>query len=122
MVDQLNVSECVVFETAVRRYQLWEEIYSSALAEADAGESSAEWIDERRLFLGMPRARSSALVSPLLEQHVASRLAEEPAVLKERRKGREEKQLARGPPAGGADDAGAGADRGRGRGRKRGGR
>ena len=71
-------------------------MYSAALAEADAGNGAEEWLDERRLFLGQPRARAHALISPELEKHVASQLAEESAVLKERRKGREEKQLSRG--------------------------
>lgn len=58
------------------------------------------WVEDRRIFLGERRCRGHALVSPALEQHVASRLAEESAVLKEKRKGREERQKARGavPP------------------------
>ena len=75
-VDQLNVVECVVFETIATRYQRWEEIYSS-----------------------------------LIEQHVSSRLAEESSGRKERHPGREEKQSARGPLAGGAHDGADGAGR-----------
>lgn len=127
--DRYNISESLVFESISRRYQLWEEVYSAALAEADAGTGAEEWLDERRLFLGQPRARAHALICPELEKHVASRLAEESAVLKERRKGREEKQLARLPPGvppvvePNANAAGAGADGGRGgRGKGRGGR
>ena len=102
----------ITFESIARRYQLWEEVYSAALAEADAGNGAEEWLDERRLFLGQPRARAHALISPELEKHVASQLAEESAVLKERREGREEKQLSRGgassaaAPAVGSDGGG----------------
>ena len=97
--DQLNLGECAVFEAISRRYQVWEEAYSTALRHSDLGTNAEDdglWVDERRLFLGARRARGSALVSPLLEKHVATRLSEEAAILKERRKGREEKLLAKG--------------------------
>ena len=51
------------------------------------------------------RGRGGALVCPELQTWVAERLQAEAAVLKERRKGREEKILARGSQAaGGGDD------------------
>ena len=110
--DRYNISESLTFESIPRRCQLWEVVYSAALAEADAGNVAEEWLDESRLFLGQPRARAHALISPELEKHVASQLAEESAVLKERHKGREEKQLSRGgvpaaaAPAASADSGG----------------
>lgn len=80
----------------------------------DAGDA---WVEERRIFLGERRCRGHARVAPPLEQHMASRLAEESAVLKEKRKGCEERQKARGevPPSGGDDKAKAARGRGRGR-------
>ena len=41
-------------------------------------------------------AKGKAFVSPELQEFVAKKLAQESAILKERRKGREERQLARG--------------------------
>ena len=75
---------------------LREEFYSASLRAAESGDDTAgDWLDERRVFLGAPRAQGQALVSPELETHVASRLREEAEVLKERRKAREERHLAR---------------------------
>jgi len=120
--DQLNGANLLAMESVARRYQLWEEMYSSHLALAESGDSSADWLDERRLFLGHARSRGHALVSPLLEKWVAEKLAEESAVLKERRKGREERALARGAISttdhDKDKDAAAGRARGRGRGNK----
>ena len=99
--------------------QRWEEVYASSLAEADHGGTRGgdTWLDERRLFLGRGPSRSSALVAPQLSRHVASRLSEESAVLRERRRGREEKELARSskPSAGQGDSALRARGRGRGR-------
>ena len=116
--DQLNVSEILAYESIARRYQLWEDVYATALRESESGDLSSDWLDERRVFLGHSRSKGHALVSPLLEEWVAERLQKESAILKECRKGREERALARG-----ADPEGAAADSGgrsRGRGKKRG--
>ena len=118
--DQLNISELGCFEAIARRYQMVEEMYSAALRDAEAGSGSSDWLDERHIFLGHERSRGHALISPELERHVAGKLQEESSVLKERRKGREERQLARGVVAGdGAAETGAKEPRGRGRGRGR---
>ena len=121
--DQINVSELMFMERIARRYQMWEQMYASALRKAEAGSSSGAWLDEREIFLGNERSRGHALICPDLEKWVAARLAEESAVLKERRKGREERQLASGftieeihSPGNPAADTGGG--RGRGRGKK----
>ena len=73
---------------------------SSTVHTIDAGEDAGAWLDERAIFLGQGRSRGQALVSPELEKWVSERLQEESAVLKERRKGREERMLAAGltPP------------------------
>ena len=60
---------------------------------------------ERNLFLGSDRTSGRSLVSPQLQEWIAGKLRDEAAILKERWKGREERQLARGsldpaPPTG----------------------
>ena len=97
--DQVRISELACMEAAARRFQLIEEIYSLSLSSADAGATSGN-LDERSLFLGQARGRGAALVSPELEQWVATELQARSAVQKERRKAREERALARdaGPP------------------------
>jgi hypothetical protein len=102
--DQLQVGELAVSEAAARRFQLWEEVYASSLMDADAGHSGAVHLDERALFLGRDSARGAAMVCPELEAWIASELQTKSAVLKERRKAREERVLARG--GGGADEGG----------------
>ena len=100
--DQLNVCELASFERISRRYQLWEERYSEQLKSADAGGvkgSSSDFVEERRLFLGNDHGSSLALVCPALSKFVASKLQDEAAILKERRKGREERVLAISAPA-----------------------
>ena len=113
--DQLNASEISAVELAARRYQLYEEYYGHSLRCVEGGASAEIWLDERQLFLGQDRGRGKALVCPLLEEWVAERLKSESAVLKERRKGREERMLA-GPveelPAGGGAAAAAKAKAG----------
>ena len=102
--DQLNASEISAVELVARRYQLYEEYYGHSLRCVEGGASAEIWLDERQLFLGQDRGRGKALGCPLLEEWVAERLKSESAVLKEPRKGREERMLA-GPveelPAGG---------------------
>ena len=91
--DQLNAGTSSVLEAISRRYQLHEEINSEALKLADAGEGNYEWAEERRLFLGAPQSRASALVTPALKEHISAEVAKEAAIMKERRKAREERAL-----------------------------
>ena len=92
--DQLNIPNLAVFESVARRLQLWEERYAEKLRQAtDGSTSTAGHASERHLFLGGSRPKGAALVAPLLERFVADRLAEEASVLKERRKGRKEREL-----------------------------
>ncbi|CAK0904484.1 unnamed protein product, partial [Prorocentrum cordatum] len=87
--DQLNLPGCETFELAARRFQLWEEVYSEALRRAEvagaagAAADSDGWLDERRIVLGSARTKGHALVAPSLEKHVAERMQEESAILKE---------------------------------------
>ena len=118
--DQINISELMFIERVARRYRMWEQMYASAFRKAEAGSASGAWLDEREIFLGNGRSRGHALICPELEKWVAARLAEESAVLKERRNGREERQLASGiaieeihSPGNPAADTGGGRGRGR---------
>ena len=97
-VDQLQLPSVVFYEMVCRRYQLWAEVYSNALREAEggAGAGGTGWLDEREIFLGQQKGRGSALVAPELKERVAERLQKEAAILKERRLAREEKVLALG--------------------------
>ena len=119
--DQLNASELGAMELVARRYQLYEEFYSHSLRQSDGGQSAEIWMDERQLFLGQERGRGKALACPLLEEWVAERLKSESAVLKERRKGREERMLSSAndvvTPAEVAAAQAKATGRGRGRGR-----
>ena len=107
--DQLRISECASFELLSRRLQLIEERYAKLLSEAETGKDLEDRDYEAALFMGASRPNGSALICPALTEFIATRLREEASVLKERRKGREERQLARGiDPAGGQAAGGGG--------------
>lgn len=93
--DALNVSELLSYEVVARKYQMWEEYYRSALrnANARAGTSSSLDAEEKDIFLGQRGSRGLALVCPALEEYVAVQLRDRSAILKERRKAREERTL-----------------------------
>ena len=100
-IDQMQVCNLVTFELVSRRYQMWESAYKDLLREVDTGGSGGDdWLSERSLFLGVKNLRSSAIVMPELEDYVAKELAARAAVLKERRKAREEAALAKGEGTG----------------------
>lgn len=92
--DRLNVANIQAFEIVFRRLQLREEVYGQQLRLAEKGDAVDPWLDERSLFLGQRKSRVHALVAPQLEAWVAEKLAKESAVMKDRRKGREERLLA----------------------------
>ena len=98
--DGLNICELQAFETIMRRFQMWEEVYGEKLRAGDQSTASMD-TDERSLFLGRKFGRGQALVCPALSEYVSAQLKERSQVLKERRKAREERE--------GTDD-GAGAD------------
>ncbi|CAK0809116.1 unnamed protein product [Prorocentrum cordatum] len=116
--DFLSFGSLIIAEHISRRYQLWEEVYSHTLMEREAGASAAEWVDERRIFLGTHKSRGVALVCPELQSYVACEMASSAAILKERRKGREERRLAGGlgeEADEGSGGAGGGAAKAKGR-------
>ena len=94
--DQLNSPDLVVLEHISRRYQLWEEIYADVSREKSDGARGNRGLDseERSLYLGTGASTTAALVAPELQAYVATKAGERSAILRERRKGREERQLA----------------------------
>ena len=94
--DQINSPDLVVFEHISRRYQVWEETYSDVLRDKANGTRGARGLDaeERSLYSGSGASTTAALVSPDLQSYVASKAGERSAILRERRKGREERILA----------------------------
>ena len=96
--DQINSPDLVVFEHISRRYQVWEETYADILRDNSAGTRGYHGLDneERSLYLGRSASTTAALVSPELQTWVSTKVGERSAVLKERRKGREERLLAVG--------------------------
>ncbi|CAK0825610.1 unnamed protein product, partial [Prorocentrum cordatum] len=96
-IDQVQVCSLASFELISRRYQMWESARKDLLREVDAGSAGGDdWLNERSLFLGVKNLRSSAIAMPELEDFVARELPTRAAVLKERRKAREEAALAKG--------------------------
>ena len=112
--DQLNVSNLLSFEILARRYQLWEEHYGELLKTRSAGSAGPTSVDmdERGLFAGRTFSAAHAWVCPALHSWIADRVRDKAAVLKERRKAREERTLAAGSRA--SDAAGGGDDDGKG--------
>ena len=106
--DQLNCSELAVYEHISRRYQVLEESYRGRLQDKTMGTESTYGLaeDELSLYVGKRSSTTTALVCPALQTFVAAGVAEKTAILKERRKGREERGLAASPhvgQAGGGD-------------------
>ena len=91
--DQLNLPDLALDEATQRRLQMWKERYAEKLRASTTGGVSAGHATERHLFLGGSRPNGSALVAKELEKWVASQLAQEAAILMERRKGRESHEL-----------------------------
>ena len=99
--DQLNVGELASFELVCRRAQLVELKYKHKTAGSGYG-------DEEFLYMGLSETRGFTMIAPSLEEFVSGQMAKEGAVLKEKRKLREEKLLNRRqkPPKGKGKDKG----------------
>ena len=93
--DGLNIGELLCFEKLARRYQVWEEYYKDSLRRGTARTDQTSSLDaeERDLFMGERFSRNTALVSPLLQAHIAEKLKDKAAIQKERRKAQEERTL-----------------------------
>ena len=87
--DQLDISNLASAEMVARQLQLLEEKQAAAAATDSTG------AEESALFLGAPTSHSAVLVAPDLKLWISQELAREASVLKERRKAREERNLAR---------------------------
>ena len=75
-------------------------MYAQSLKEKSmAGFGGQVEADERLLFLGKAHSHGTAMVNPELQSWVAARVAEKSAILKERRKCRDEQRLAHQSPA-----------------------
>ena len=87
--DQLNLSDLALGEAISRRLQLWEERHAEILLAVSLRimprSVIPSWLELDQI--------GSALVAPDREKWVACQFAEEAAILQERRKGREEREL-----------------------------
>ena len=72
------------------------------------GKKQDELFDDQFLYMGTGETRGLLMVSPALQEHINSELHREAAILKEKRKVREERALARGH--GSAGSGGSKAD------------
>ena len=107
--DQLNVSELAVFELICRKAQMAEYRHKEKVLSRIGG--ADDLLEDEHLYMGTSETRGMLMVSPLLVHHVSEELHREAAVLKERRKLREERATARGA-SGRAGDGGGGGGKG----------
>ena len=91
--DQLSVGALASAEFAVRQIQMVEEKWKEKILGA-----VPESMQESHLFSGTP-TRGTICVCPDLQEYVSKELAKASSILKERRKAREERTLAK-PPKG----------------------
>lgn len=92
--DQLQIAELASFEVLARRAQMLELRDKELITGSAFGGSVDEYL---HLYLGTGRTRGLMMVSPELEEFVASELGREAAAAKERRKLREERASAQNP-------------------------
>ena len=90
--DQLQVGSLAAAEFCARQIQLVEEKYRDRGVPKD----SLELVSEAALFSGS-RSRTTICVCPALSEWIAEEMRKEAAVMKERRKAREERNLAKPP-------------------------
>ena len=95
--DQLNLGCLASFEAVARRYQIHEEMYAQEMDRKQMGE--IDWAGERALLAGSSLNHYGCLVSPDLKEWIATEVSKKAAILKERRKAREERLFAQGAPA-----------------------
>ena len=89
--DQLDLSNLASVELMFRELQGIEEKHADKFSK----DASADAAGERQLFLGSDY--SPVMVCPSLKEWMAEQLKSEAMIMKERRKAREERNLARGP-------------------------
>jgi hypothetical protein len=87
--DQLDVSNLASAEVIARQIQLIEERYENKLA------TDSDKAGQNHLFSGLDDTRGGICLCPALREYVAQELTKESLIMKERRKAREERALAR---------------------------
>jgi hypothetical protein len=88
--DQLQVGSLAAAEFCARQIQLVEEKYRDRGVPKD----SLELVSEAALFSGA-RSKTTICVCPTLSEWIAEEMRKEAAIMKERRKAREERNLAK---------------------------
>ena len=93
--DRLNLSQLHSFELVARKYQAIEKQYGETLRKTLSPDKGSLWLsqDESDLFMGTQSTSAVALVCPTLDKFVSGKMADSSALLKERRKAREEVTL-----------------------------
>eukprot|EP00959_Pyramimonas_sp_CCMP1952_P157421 3292135-Pyramimonas_sp.AAC.1 len=86
---QLNITELASFELLLRRAQLAEMRYRDMILGKHGGDEFAE---DEFLYMGAGPTRGLVMVSLDLSDHITEQLHKEAAVMKERRKLKEERQ------------------------------
>ncbi|CAK0804444.1 unnamed protein product [Prorocentrum cordatum] len=95
--DQLNAPELVFAELFTRRAQLAEFRHRHLLLRPD--DFGDDLANDEFLYLGLGETRGQIMLCPALDEYVAANLHRESTAAKERRKLREERQLARASPS-----------------------
>jgi hypothetical protein len=108
--DQLNVSELASMELVCRRLQMCEYKHRERIL----GRGHLDELQEdAHLYMGTGETRGMLCISPSLLEYVTDEQHKEAAVMKERRKLRDERALARGSGGGGGGGGDAGGTRAR---------
>ncbi|CAK0823299.1 unnamed protein product, partial [Prorocentrum cordatum] len=102
--DQLFASELACFEYLARRAQMAEWRRRHLVA---GGGSEVDVVEGECLCMGAAETRGLLMVAPELQRHITEELHKEAAILKERRKLRDERATARGPGGGALGSGGA---------------
>ena len=93
-VDQLDGSNSATIELICRELQLVEEKYGDRLRSKD------NFSEEGEYFMRTSVGQSNVCMCPALRTWISEEVRSDAAILKERRKAREERELARAPPGG----------------------
>ena len=96
--DQLNVSELACMELICRKLQMAEYRHRERVLGLANGD---ELLEDQHLYMGTGETRGMLMIAPALLSHVTEELHKEAAVLKERRKLREERASSRATGSGG---------------------
>ncbi len=97
--DQMNLGELASFELLVRRAQLAEWRHRGRPVKS----SGDDYLEDEYLYMGTSETRGLLMVCPQLVDHIQSELSKEATVMKEKRKLREERALARGGGGGSSE-------------------